>query len=746
MHSRALSMILAVAVLALAFQVAPGAAARAAEGPKAAYELAPGQITTVAGGGNAIEAGDRPLEVALLGLCGIAVAGDGTVYLSDTARHRVVRVSADGKRLEPLAGTGYAAFNGDGRPGRETSLHVPCQLAIHPKTGEILVADTHNYRIRAIAADGSRVRTVAGAGVKGFDDSRLPTEAPLGPGLAFGRFSGDGGPATQAELNLPAGVAVDRAGNLYVGDAGNHRVRVVNTQDQPIVVAGVTIAPGTIQTIAGTGQFGGEGDGGPAVAAQLAYPKNLAVNARGDVLVADSLNGRLRRIDGRTGVIETVARSIPQANPLNLIGVEGVAFGPGGEIYWSDLNGAAVFRLDPDGGGRQIVAGVGASGFAPDGTEAVRGRIAAPGALAVGVEGDLYFVEVGNNRARRVAAGELRTVAGGGSPGEGVPASEAVFSVLAPISVSPAGDLYIGDANLHSVRRVSFETGLVETFAGTGRAGLRGLPGPPLGADLVEPAVVFLPGEGHSFFLKDPAAGVILKVVEGEGGLRLEPFAGSGVFGRGGDGGPAREAELSVPLGFTRHPETGALYVGTVWMPTIRKIDQRGIITTVAGSGEEGYAGDGGPAREAKFHWLTTLAFDREANLYAVDFFNHRIRVITPDGMIRSFAGTGEKGFGGDGGPAREAQLNNPNDLVFDGEGNLYFTDVNNHRIRMIEGEEPHRIRTVAGTGERGFSGDGGPALEARLNVPRMLALSPDGKILYFSDSFNGRVRAIRLR
>jgi sugar lactone lactonase YvrE len=718
---------------------------RGGRGLRWLHDLPVGHIATVAGNPT-LPSVNGPLSVALLGLCGVAVAPDGTVYLSDTSRHVVVRVTPDLRQLALLAGTGAAGFDGDGRPGRETSLHVPCQLAVDPANGEVLVADTHNYRIRAIKADGSSVRTVAGSGVKGFPDSRLPTEAPLGPGLAFGRFSGDGGPATEAELNLPAGIALDGAGNLYIGDAGNHRVRVVNRQPRPITVAGVTIAPGAIGTIAGTGQFGAGGDGGRALAAQLAYPKNIAVDRQGNILVVDSLNGRLRRIDGRTGAMDTVARSIPQTNPLNLIGVEGTAFGPGGEIYYSDLNGHAIFRVDPKHGGRELMVGIGTSGFTPDGGIASRSRISAPGGLAVGPDGALHFVEVSNNRARKIQDGRLVTLAGGGSPGEGVPATDAVFSVLAPFAVSPAGDLYIGDANLHAVRRISFATGMIETYAGTGRAGLSGVGGPPRKADLVEPALAFLPGDEGFHYLKDPAAGVILKVVQTPSGERLEAFAGSGKFGRGGDGGPVGAAEFSVPLGFAKHPLTGELYVGTVWMPTIRKIDRRGIITTVAGAGEEGYGGDGGPAMAAKFHWLTTLVFDRQANLYAADFFNNRIRVVTPDGQIRTFAGTGEKGFNGDGGPAADAQLNNPNDLVFDAAGNLIFTDVNNHRIRRIEARPPHRITTLAGTGERGFSGDGGPAIAARLNVPRALALSPDQQILYFTDSFNGRVRAIRLR
>src|SRR5262249_46518185 len=151
-------------------------------------------------------------------------------YFSDTSRHIIVRVDADGKSMRVLAGTEIAGFNGDGKPGRETHLHIPAQIAVHPKNGNIYVADVNNYRIREIAKDGSTVITNAGQGVKGFPDQRLPTEAPIGPGLAFGLFSGDGGVSTEAELNLPAGVDLDKDGNVYIADSGNHRFRLVNTQ------------------------------------------------------------------------------------------------------------------------------------------------------------------------------------------------------------------------------------------------------------------------------------------------------------------------------------------------------------------------------------------------------------------------------------------------------------------------------------------------------------------------------------
>jgi sugar lactone lactonase YvrE len=706
--------------------------------------LPPGHIVTVAGGHD-LDGKMAAREASLLGVCGIAVdPRDGSIFFSDSTRHLIARIDADGATIEPFAGTQIAGFNGDGRPALETAFHIPCQLAINPRTGDVYVADISNYRVRVIKRDGSSVQTLAGIGLRGVPPERLPTEPPVGPGLAVGRFSGDGGPATEAELNLAVGLSVDKEGNVYIADSGNHRIRAVNTQSRPVTIAGVTIAPGHIQTVVGSGNPGSDGDGGPATAASLAYPKQVVVDPEGNLLIVDLFNKSLRRVNGKTGVIETLARGgAADDDSLRFVGVEGVAVAPSGDIYYSELNRHVIFRLDPKTLARKRFVGTGVPGLAPEGTKPTMANIHGPGSLAVGLRGELYFVDGGNNRLRKVEAGRVSTVAGGGSPGEGVHALEATFSVLASIAVSPAGDIYLGDVNLHAVRRISAATGKVETFAGTGMAGWTGDGGPPREAEFTEPICRFFPGD-EAIYVADPTAGVVRRILPGPDGGKVETLAGNGQFGRDGDGGPATRAQLSLPIGVAKHPHTGEIYIASLWLPTIRKIDAKGVITRVAGVGTDGYSGDGGPALEAQFHWPTSIVFDKRGRLYVSDYFNNRIRVIGTDGLIQTYAGTGLKGYGGDGGPAVQAMLNGPNDLVIDDGGDIYFTDVNNHRIRKIDSEPPHRITTVIGTGDRGFSGDGGPAQTARLNLPRGLALGPD-RILYLTDSLNRRVRAVRL-
>jgi sugar lactone lactonase YvrE len=202
-----------------------------------------------------------------------------------------------------------------------------------------------------------------------------------------------------------------------------------------------------------------------------------------------------------------------------------------------------------------------------------------------------------------------------------------------------------------------------------------------------------------------------------------------------------------MPQKMARNPVTNDLYFADSVLNVIRKIDTSGIITTVGGLGppwHQGYNGDGKTAIESQFNWPSNLLFDKQGNLFVTDVFNHRIRRIDADGTVSTFAGTGVKGFGGDGGPATDARLNNPVGICWDKNGDMYIADSGNHRIRKVEMRPPYRVSTVVGTGRRGFSGDFGPADQAQLNQPRGVAIGPDNT-LYITDSMNQRIRAVKL-
>ena len=220
---------------------------------------------------------------------------------------------------------------------------------------------------------------------------------------------------------------------------------------------------------------------------------------------------------------------------------------------------------------------------------------------------------------------------------------------------------------------------------------------------------------------------------------RIDTFAGlTGV----GDGDPAIEVPLRFPTGAAADG-AGNLYIADQQNHRIRKVDLLGVITTIAGTGERGFAGDDDPAAQAQLNNPAGVVVDSAGNLYIADRENQRIRRVDSMGTITTIAGTGVRGFSGDGGPATEAQISSPNDVTVDGAGNLYIADTQNHRMRKVD--SGGTITTLAGTGVRGFGGDGGPATEAQLNSPRGVAVDAAGSRYYIADSRNDRIRLLTL-
>jgi len=209
---------------------------------------------------------------------------------------------------------------------------------------------------------------------------------------------------------------------------------------------------------------------------------------------------------------------------------------------------------------------------------------------------------------------------------------------------------------------------------------------------------------------------------------RTETFAGTGVAGHSGDGGPATKAQIDNPFGVVRGPD-GCIYFCEYTGQVIRKVDAKGIISTVAGSGKKGPGGDGGPALQAEFNLPHEIRFDKKGDLYIVDMQNQRVRKVDmKTGIISTVAGTGEAGFSGDGGPATKAQFKQPHSIQFDAKGNLYVCDIGNNRIRKVD-MKTGIISTIAGNGTKMPTPDGGPFKNAPLNGPRTLDFDSKGNL-----------------
>jgi uncharacterized repeat protein (TIGR01451 family) len=537
----------------------------------------------------------------------------------------------------------------------------------------------------AIVTDPSGDLYIAAASFNRVFRVGVGGELTLFAGTGGASFSGDGGPARDAGLNFPRGLAVDSAGNLYVSDTNNNRIRRIDA------------ATGTITTVAGSLQ-GFAGDGGPATAARLRLPHGVFVDAADNLYVADKNNHRVRRVDGATGIINTIAGN----------GVAGSA-GDSGLATLANLNGPAGLALD--------------------------------GA------GNLFIADEFNNKVRRVdgATGVITTYAGTGAAaygGDGGPATLA--SVRAPrgVDLNAAGDLLIADSANHRVRLVSAATGFIATVAGTGSSGFSGDGGPAIGAALNQPGSVLF-DTGGSFYIADTFNFRVRRV---DGSAVISTVAGAGSLAVG-DGGPATGAQLRLPTGVTSD-SGGNLYVADFNHFRIRRIDgATGEITTLAGNGLSGYSGDGGPATAARLRTNDTtnsLALDAAGNLYFSQTDGHRVRRIDAStGFIDTVVGDGVPTFQGDGGSALGASLNFPAGLAFDAAGNLYIADASNHRVRRVDGSS-NLITTIAGNGVSGFSGDGIPATSASLNNPTSLAIDGLGR-LYICDEDNYRVRMVDL-
>jgi sugar lactone lactonase YvrE len=410
-------------------------------------------------------------------------------------------------------------------------------------------------------------------------------------------YLGDGGSPTSAEVNSPHGVAVDSRGTIYVADFDNNRVRAINTGPNPITIAGVTIQPGTIATVAGTGQPGFSGDGGVPSSAQVSYPAAIAVDSLGNIYIADTDNNRIR-------VINTQSSSIT---------ILGVTIGSGTI---------------------QTVAGNGTEGFSGDGGAATSAELANPQGVALDANSNLYIADWSNYRVRLVSAatGVITTLAGGGQGcsqqtdglGDGCPASNSTIVWPVAIAIDGAGNVFVPD-NGNSRIRAIYKQGTI-------------------------------PG------LASPQAGYIYTIAGAGSGCSQQTDTV-------GDGCPSVDAGSVIAEGLAVDAG-GSLYIADYGNARLRRIDHgTGIITTVAGNGTAGYGGDSGPATNAELsfnsYWYgSVLTIDSNGNLYFGDSSNNRVRLVSAVAAPATFP------------PTSLGQTSTPQQVALQNDGNaaLYIT------------------------------------------------------------------------
>jgi sugar lactone lactonase YvrE len=335
----------------------------------------------------------------------------------------------------------------------------------------------------------------------------------------------------------------------------------------------------------------------------------------------------------------------------------------------------------------------------------------------------------------------LSTVAGTGEPGDsgdGRPAVAARLNMPFDVAFDREGNLYVSDTFNHRVRKIDGRSGVITTVAGCGVRGDSGDGGPAANARLNEPYGVVIDGKGHLYFA-DRLNRRVRRVDAGTGAITT--VAGDGSKAYSGDGGPAARAGLVEPNGVALDRDGGRLFVADVAGHRVRVVDlPTGRISTFAGTGRARHDGDGGPASDASIHGARAVDVGPDGTVFILEREGNRLRAVDPrSGVITTRAGTGRKGYSGDGGPATSATFSGPKELAVDRDGNVLIVDTENHAIRRIDARSG-LIATVAGDGHAGGRGQPGTASAARLDRPHGVAVGPDGAFT-IGDTGNHRVR-----
>lgn len=595
---------------------------------------------------------------------GVATDTSGNVYLSDGADHRVRRIGRDGI-IHTLAGTGFSGFRGDGGPAANAQLSSPYGLVVD-RGGSVYVADLGNARIRKITPDG-RIITVAGGGT-----------ISLGP-------ASEGSLATDVALNAPRNLAIDAGNALYFSDFGANLV--------------CRIAPeGTISIAGGNGLASRGADGLPATASSISSPAGIALDSSGNLYVAESRYGRIRKIS--RGFITTAysgGGSLP-----TLVTPTGLAMDGSGAMYIADGYSGQILKLVPNG--TVLPLSIAARDLAVDGTGslyAARGQ---------------YVWRLNPNGSATLIAGDGKF----GFSGDGGAADMAHLYRPAGLAYDGKGNLYIADEGNARIRVVS-PTGKITTLGGRGEGGILGDGGPAVQATLFSPGSVSVDLNG-SIFIADTGSQRIRKITP-DGAIST--FAGNGTRSFYGDGGPAKLAQFDAPSAVLAD-RSGNLYISDTNNNRIRRISPDGTIVTVAGSSTApGFGGDNSLGVYAQLNKPTALAFDRNGNLYIADTGNNRIRRLDNHGYISSLP---------------IADLSLPRGVAVDSDDSVFISDTGNQRIRKWKPDGT--LTTVAGTGRADFDGDNNSALLASLNYPGALVINPDGMPVV-ADYANNRVRKL---
>jgi streptogramin lyase len=532
---------------------------------------------------------------------GVYVDASGNVFIADTGNCMIRKVDASTNRITRVAGAvsggnPSCGYSGDGGQATLAQLNKPRAVYVDID-GNIYIADDDNHRIRKVDFSTGIITTIAGNGVGGY--------------------GGDGGPATSASIQNPKGLWVDEIGNVLIADTENHRIRKIG------------ITPENITTVAGDGAASYSGDDGPATSASLKKPHAVCIHeaaAPAYLVIADPSNQRIREVNLKTGIITKVAGTLwsgyngdnRSATSARLYYPFGVHVDPSHNTYIADTYNHRIRKVDGKTGIITTVAGIGSKGFSGDGGPATSARLRYPFNVFLDSTGNIYIVDTYNYRIRKIDAATqiITTVVGDGHRGfrgDDGPATSAHIGKAYDVAVDSAGNLFIADTDNHAIRKVEATTGIITTVVGQGdMAGFEGDGGLATDAKLKSPTGVYVDATGNIYAVD--TKNDVVRRVDATTNI-INSVAGNGIAGFSGDGGLATLAQLDYPEA-AWVDSSGNMFIVDTDNCRIRRVDATtNIITTVAGTTYCGYNGNNQPATDAALYYPSEVSVYEPSSL-----------------------------------------------------------------------------------------------------------------------------------